>query len=603
MGSLFLLASILYANTLLHGFVLDDAAVITENPFTTRGLAGVPDLLTHDMFEGILGKPADLSGGRYRPLSLLTFALEYELFGDSPLPGHIGNVVLYGLTSVLLFLVLTRWFGRHSLIPFAAALLFVVHPIHTEVVANIKSRDEILCLFLLLLALLGLDRCNSAKSRKVWWGLFGVSAYLLSLLAKETAITFLAVIPFVWFLFYDKNMRASVVRTVPFLAVALLYLAWRTAVVGVVGADESVDLLNNPYARSDLVGKFATISVILLQYLRLLLFPHPLSSDYSYNAIPLVSFADPLSLVGAAAYGGMGIYLALKIWKRDVCAFAVLVYLASLSVASNIVVNIGAPMGERFLFIPSVGFVILAAYLLTGIFRLSTVREVFNNRKAVPALLIFSVICLAFSAKTIARNAAWSDNMTLFSADIRTVPGSAKMQYYLGNTYWVAYVAGKPRSPDPSLMRRAKSHFYAGYSIYNDYVDCTYNLGQVYEEEGKADSALAFLNRTLELRRDDTKSMNVMGKVYGRLLNDPDTALRYLEKSRDLGDPDYVNLGISYAMKRRFAEAVAAFEKALEEDPNDARIYQNLGVVYGEAGDPQKSQEMFRRAEALTLGQ
>jgi hypothetical protein len=599
MGALVLLAGLLYGNTLPHQFALDDAAVITENPFTTKGLAGVPDLLTHDMFEGILGKPADLEGGRYRPLSLITFAFEYELFGDNPLPGHIGNVVLYGVTSALLLLVLISWFGRYSAIPYAAALLFVVHPVHTEVVANIKSRDEILCLFLLLLTLLSLDRFDADKSRRIWWGLCGVATYSLSLLAKETAITFLAVMPFVWFIFHGKDLRGSVVRTMPFLAVALLYLVWRTAVVGTGGGDAGLDILNNPYARSDFVEKFATISVILLKYVRLLLFPHPLSSDYSYNAIPFVSFADPACLVGAAVYGSMGVYVAVRIWKKDICAFALLVYLASLSVASNIVVNLGAPMGERFLFIPSVGFVILVAYLLTRVFRFSAVREVFNNRKALPALLLFSIVFVACSAKTITRNADWSDNMTLFSADIRTVQGSAKMQYYVGNTYWLAYLATKSGNPDPTLMRRAKDHFYRGYTIYNDFVECTYNLGQVYEEESKADSALFFLNTTLELRPDDTKSLNVLGKVYGRLLNDPDKALYYLERSRDLGDPDYVNLGISYAMKRRFGEAVAALEKALEEDPNDARIYQNLGVLYGEAGDSQRSQEMFRRAEAL----
>ena len=150
-----------------------------------------------------------------------------------------------------------------------------------------------------------------------------------------------------------------------------------------------------------------------------------------------------------------------------------------------------------------------------------------------------------------------------------------------------------------SSYETAINHFKEATRIYGENHQAWYNLGQVYEEESKADSALLFLNKTLELQPDDTKSMKVLGKVYGRLLNDPDRALHYLEKSRDLGDPDYVNLGISYAMKRRFGEAVAAFEKALEEDPNDTSIYQNLGVLYRDAGDPQRSQEMFRQAEAI----
>ena len=149
----FLVAFGLYANTLSHGYVLDDRVVITGNTYTQAGFAGIGDLLTTDSFRGFLGRDVEeLAGGRYRPLSLVTFAIEGALFGDSPAVAHLGNVLLFALCCVVLLGVLQELLGERSgplsglSVPFASALLFAVHPIHTEVVANIKGRDEILAL-------------------------------------------------------------------------------------------------------------------------------------------------------------------------------------------------------------------------------------------------------------------------------------------------------------------------------------------------------------------------------------------------------------------------------------------------------------------------
>lgn len=143
---MFIVAFALYANTLTHGYVLDDTIVITDNDFTAAGFAGIGDLLTTDSFHGFLGRDVEeLAGGRYRPLSLVTFAIEGALFGKSPGVGHLGNVLLFALCCVMLLIVLEALLrDRPSLGPlpvaFVAALLFAAHPVHREVVANIKGR-------------------------------------------------------------------------------------------------------------------------------------------------------------------------------------------------------------------------------------------------------------------------------------------------------------------------------------------------------------------------------------------------------------------------------------------------------------------------------
>src|SRR5439155_4379084 len=105
----FLLAIPLYANTILNGYAVDDTLFITDNAYTNRGIRGIPDIFSHDSFQGFFHEKKNLvSGGRYRPLSIATFALEHQIAGPDPALGHAVNLVLYGLTGALLYLLLIR---------------------------------------------------------------------------------------------------------------------------------------------------------------------------------------------------------------------------------------------------------------------------------------------------------------------------------------------------------------------------------------------------------------------------------------------------------------------------------------------------------------
>src|SRR3972149_4965022 len=139
---LFLFAVGLYANTLNHDFAFDDSVVITGNKYTKQSFDGIKTLATKDLFYGIYGSALDLEGGRWRPLTLVMFAVEYHFFGDNAHPYHFINILLYGITAIILFLTLKEFFPKNYLLAFIATLLFIAHPLHTEVVANIKSRDE-----------------------------------------------------------------------------------------------------------------------------------------------------------------------------------------------------------------------------------------------------------------------------------------------------------------------------------------------------------------------------------------------------------------------------------------------------------------------------
>lgn len=153
-----LLIALVYGNTLWNKYALDDAIVLTENKFVQKGVSGVADIFRYDSFTGFFGVQKNLvAGGRYRPLSIVTFAVEQSLWGQQPALSHAINVTLFILVSLLLLGLLRDYATKVGLTmpdmwAWLAVVLFAVHPANTEVVANIKGRDELLSLLFSLLA-------------------------------------------------------------------------------------------------------------------------------------------------------------------------------------------------------------------------------------------------------------------------------------------------------------------------------------------------------------------------------------------------------------------------------------------------------------------
>ena len=214
------MAIVLYANTLGHGYVLDDNLIFIDNTFINNGWPGIVDIFTQPYRENCLG------GCLYRPLTLALFNLEWMVAPNNPSFGHLMNVCWYAATGVLLFLTIKKLMpGSPSWFPFVASLIFIVHPVHTEVVANIKSRDEILSLFFVVLSLY--HYIHWFKSHH-WKSLFfaGLSLFA-ALLSKEGAITSLAVFPLVGWIFFQKSLTSSLKSSAWILIPAVLFLLLR----------------------------------------------------------------------------------------------------------------------------------------------------------------------------------------------------------------------------------------------------------------------------------------------------------------------------------------------------------------------------------------
>ena len=312
----------LYANTLNHDYTVDDGTVISNNKITKKGISAIPDIFKTAYRAGFWERQE----GLYRPLSVAMFALEWELAPENPTPGHWINVMLYALTAFLLMMTLSNVFKNYSpLLPFLATLLFVVHPLHTEVVANIKSRDEILCVLFSVLTLKYV--LEWLQSKKAWTIALAVVFLFLAFLSKENAITMLAIIPlFIWF-FTDVSLKKNITTTMFFVGVAVVYFAIRISVLGEMTGSAEHQLINNSIiGAATFSERLATAFAVMGKYIYLMFIPHPLSFDYSYNQIPVVSFGSAAALISTLIL----LYLVYRsfsgIRKKDPVSFGLLFF-------------------------------------------------------------------------------------------------------------------------------------------------------------------------------------------------------------------------------------------------------------------------------------
>src|SRR5258708_7504573 len=463
---------VLYGNTLKNRFALDDGLVLTDNKYVQAGLSGIPEILFHDSFHGAIGEAGALTGGRYRPVELVLFAVEKETFGNDAAVYHFFSVFYFALTCVILLVLLRRHLlPERPATAFVAALLFAVHPIHTEAVANVKSRDEILSLLFLLLTLLLL--LHFAQTRRPWFRALSLIAYLLALFSKENGLAFVALIPLTLYFFGRLSPKHALVQSAPFWGVAAVYLMVRLSIVG-FHQQQVHQVMDSPYDLATLPQKYATIIFVLLKYLRLLIFPYPLTYDYSFNQIPYRHFADAWVAFSALIHVSMVVYAAVCTPKKDLLAYCIWFYLASLFLVSNLAVNIGAPMGERFLFQPSVAFCVAVCVLVERL--LAGLRAASKTRIIIVATLLVPA-CVAQSVLVISRNRVWRSGSDLTLHDVVVSANSARANTFAG----VNLISLSESAPDPAekenLLRQAIVYLEKSVEIPPDYIDTYIDLG------------------------------------------------------------------------------------------------------------------------------
>jgi len=556
------LSILVYANTLHHGFVLDDTAVIENNKFVKAGVKGIPDILSTFYWQGYW----DSNAGLYRPLSLISFAIEYQISPANPLIHHLFNILYYALVCCLLYEFLRTLFKSidHRFFLFAV-LLFIVHPIHTEVVANIKSRDEIFCLLFFLLCCRQFYLLPIVKTKNVLLGSF---FFLLALLSKEGAIIFL---PIIFLIDYqkEKNILSLVKQRAPLLGVILFWFAWHQYIIYSSASPRITYTYsdNSLLMSSSFIQQKATAFGMFARYIIKAFYPYQLSYDYSFNQIPIISFGSVPAIGGLLILIAL-IYIACKNFKSNwILTFSIAMIVLPLLLTGNLFFTIGATMADRFLFISTIGSCIIICWLIYKLFK----TDLASTSQPIAMRTVFVVILVLFSARTFTRNKDWKDNATLFRNDVLVSPNSARTHY--NNAFALQTLVEKG-----DLSASEKEYEWC-LSIDPDYRDALINLGVVYTRQKKFTEAIKVYQRALSVNKKDPELLGNIGDTYYKS-GQIDSSIYYLEMANKAGNNSsgmYNVLGAALFAKKEYAEACVVFEKGLQKDTTNADLYLNYG--------------------------
>ena len=412
------LAVVVYLNTLGNAFAYDDVPIIVNNP-------SVHQLDWSALW--LRGYWSHISSGigNYRPLTVSTFAVEYQLWGEHPAGYHLVNILLHAANVAWLFYLLRRYRVAAGLASLAAAL-FAVHPVHTEAVANIVGRAELLGMFFG-----GLMWWSWLQGRrggvKGWsWRAVSALAYLAAVLSKENMIVLPAAL-FAGEWLAGRFRRLGALQAagpfVIFLAVLVPYF-WLRMLAG-EGVDQQVEAAHVPLAGRNPWERCIIMAGVGVTWYRLVLIGYPLQAFYSIREFDLTPNLQWRVTVGFAITASLlGLALAYR-RRAPLVTFAVVFWFITLSVTSNVVLPIGALLAERWLYLPSV-----AAVLLVSIAALWGVRA--GGALRLGTLVGMTSLLVFYSVVTVWRNRDWRNNVTLFESLVATAPNNPSGYMLLG---------------------------------------------------------------------------------------------------------------------------------------------------------------------------
>lgn len=491
---------LLYANTLNHEYTIDDLIVVTSNELTQKGIGGIPEIFKHSYLYGYDGREDE----SYRPLTLATFAIEKSFFDAKAGTSHFIQVLLYGLCVQVLFKFLRNLFGeeRKNLV-IVITLLFMLHPIHTEVVSNVKSRDELLsALFLFSSLLLYSKWILNKRTVNI---LLSMLLFFLATLSKETAVLGVLLFPATYlFMGSDKPFQIfkySLMFAVPFL----LYFGLRSLVLTDVLIQDPIDPVANSLALANSGGEVFTSNLgIFAKYLELTILPLNMSWDYSVATFPLSGFVGVGPFVGILAIVALIGIMIFGLLKRNLLGFGALVFISTFALTSNFFFLINCTLGERFLFMPVLGIIIILVLLAD---------KFLKGRSKVAPMVILGIFAVFFVGRTFTRNLDWKNNLAIYESGVRVSPNSVKTHFNLGTEYLEqgnksANAEDKKRWYDKSLRE-----FKTAKKIYPEYVNIYENMGFVYAELGKISTdttqTIRYYHRGLEQLDNAIDSLNL----------------------------------------------------------------------------------------------
>ena len=610
-----LLASFgVYANALLNGYVMDDYHLILRNSYI-KNFAHLPDVFFSNALSMI-----DVNTSLYRPFAHLIWMLCYHIIGLAPWGFHLVNVLFHAGASVLVFFVTDRLLHEtpdpvaSPLVPFAVAMLFAVHPIHTEAVTWVSAGMDVSSAFFYLLAFYLYLSSSEVDSRVPGTRHLSALSFFLATLCKEPAVT----LPFVLMAhdFTFRKQGAGLTRYgkkyAPYLVALGAYFALRIAALGGI-APVKYEIGLTAYEF------LLNVMVLFTQYLEKLLFPINLNNWHVFH--PVHSLFTLRGAISGLTVLGFAVLLLIAQRRNRLAAFGLWVIIIPLLPAlyiPGLTQGLENAFTERYLYLPSFGYVLFLGALAEQVWRKRPSWQTM-------ALAAATVILISlFGVGTISRNAVWRDSKSLWSDAARKSPESAQPYNALGDVlrlenrvgeaveYYKMGLRLNPNSPhieaniglsyaELGQVDQAIRHLEQAIKLMPGYGEAYNNLGIAYIQKGQTDAAIRMFQTALRLKPNLADAHHNLGLAMSNI-GETDKAIAQYEEALRI-DPEYadahVNLGIAYGEKGNVDMAIEHFQAAMKLNPNDSVTLHNLANAYRLKGLNDMADEYIRRAETL----
>ncbi len=584
--------------------------------------------------------------GNYHPLTMLSYAVEYKLFGiDNPVPYHIDNLILHLLITSLVFYFIFL-LTKNYFLSFAVMLLFGVHPIHVESVAWISERKDLLYTLFFLLSIINYIKYTSENSQKKYL-LYSLAFFIVACLSKGMAVSLAGVVVLVDFFQNRKFDKKTIIEKIPFFAIAVFF-----GLLAVKMQGNSVQPVI-PYTPSE---RFRIVTYTVIAYFQKLLAPVNLCGFYPYpskpenNTIASYFWFFPTGVIVIAA---LAIY-SLKYTK--VIFFSLGFFLVTILLVLQILPVGGASMADRYAFVPSIGFFLLMAYGAKV-----TIDFLKRNMPAVTTIFygLLGIYCLWFPVKTFSYCKVWDGSIKFYADVLAKYPTCLLMHYNRGNELYkqnkfdaalpdfVMNMQLDPLDYKPMQMigavyvkqqkyRQAIGYFNRVMKMNDTIFDAYNNRATAYAMLGINDSALSDFNRALQLRPENMDAQgnrelllkNMKGaeensidgitqkithdlqnpklyfqrglqlyqqKEYDKALSDYNSAIQLDSKYKDA----LYYRAIIYDMRNQSKEAITDYSKIISLDPKYEGAYNNRGIEYGKAGKLDMALKDFETIQTL----
>lgn len=564
------------SNTLWNGFVYDDTLQVLQNPWL-KDLRHLREVFAQSVWSF---QTDEVVSNYYRPVMYVVYMVTARVFGLQPWAFHLVNLLLHAGVTALVFLVARQLFDRFGAVrspwwrsePFLAAILFATHPIHTEVVAWVACVPE-LSFALLTLASFHLYIARERDFTLRHWS--SVLLFFLGTLCKETALTLPALL-----IVYDWVGRAkdrfrpsAAARYLPYAVVAGIYLVLRLRALGGMAPEERhAQLTAYEYAINALP--------LFAGYLEKLLVPLGLNAFHVFH--PIRSILEVRGLVSAAVTAAFGASCVLA-WRKSPLAVLAIAFLTFPLLPVLYVPAVGQnTFAERYLYLPSFGFVLLVALAL------GKLGATARGQRATVALsvLLTGVYCIG----TMQRNRVWSDDLVLYEDTLSKSPDATLMMYNYGNALM-----------DRGQLAKAAQKYEAALAQQPGFLSALVNLGAVRARTGNLDEAIRHLEQAVAQAPNVPDARRNLGIAYGEIGRLAESLEQFdiVARLRPDSARAHNDLGMAFANLGRMDEAIAHYDRALAIDPDHADAHYNRGLALERKGLPAKAEVEYARALAI----